>query len=94
MTELQPDPHEGTLVENEGVNAQGKADDDAAEVSQRPDRRPDAARAGGNPDAAGDDVHRAALGTEFDDEPELAGSPDEPDERAQDAGGQDSGSIA
>ena len=49
-------------------------------------------RSGGHPEKAGDDVRRSVLGTEFDDDPELAGAPDQQAEDA-DAGGQDSGSI-
>lgn len=53
---------------------------------------PEGVRDGGDPDRAGDDVRRAALGTEFDDDAELTGSPDQPSEAA-DTGGQDSGSM-
>ena len=49
-------------------------------------------RSGGHPEDAGDDVRRAALGTEFEDDAELPGSPEEPADGA-DPGGQDSGSM-
>ncbi|MFI7585971.1 hypothetical protein ACIB24_02710 [Spongisporangium articulatum] len=78
-TQIQPEPPEGTLVENEGVNA-GEPGDEG-----RPD--PEAARRGGHPERAQeqvDDAEQAAPG-------ELAGAPGRP--AVQDDGGQDGGSI-
>jgi hypothetical protein len=87
-TELQPDPPEGSLVQDEGVNAGEVAEGEDASGSRA------AARSGGDAGAGERQLQGSVPVTDLDDgsDEELVGAPEQ-DAESRDAGGQDSGSI-